>query len=97
MARIFVLFAKSSYLCSVKKKRLHVKNLYIMKRVVIISIDVYTSQLVGNYGGLLSLVSKTTVSELHQYVRFYFDRDDDFSVFSAGLYQLGILHRCVIL
>lgn len=68
-----------------------------MKRVVIVDLDVYTGRMVGSCGCLLSLVSKTIVSELHHYVRLYFDRDDDFSVFSAGLYQLGILHRCSLL
>lgn len=90
-----MLFEKSAYLCSTKIKK--IKHIKVMKRIVIISIDVYYNQLVGCQSSLLSLVSKTIVSELHQYVRFYFDRDDDFSVFSAALYQLRILHRCVIL
>lgn len=68
-----------------------------MKRVIILSIDDYNNRLVGRYSGLLSLVATTIVSELHAYVRLSFDASDDFSVFSAGLYNLGILHRCVIL
>lgn len=68
-----------------------------MKMIVILSVDDYNNRLVGYQSGLLALVSETIVSELHSYVRLVFDATDDFSVFSAGLYNLGILHRCVLL
>lgn len=67
-----------------------------MKRIVILSVESYRG-LNGRHGALLSLVSKTVMSKYSGEVRLYFDCDDDFSVFSGGLYLLAILHRCVIL
>ena len=67
-----------------------------MKRIVILSTAAHRGLLARN-GALLSLVSKTVVSKYYGEVRLYFDSDDDFSVFSAALYHLSILHRCVIL
>lgn len=67
-----------------------------MKRIVILSVPAHRG-LIERHGALLSLVSKTVVSKYHGDIRLYFASDDDFSVFSAGLYHLGILHRCVIL
>ena len=87
-----MLFAKKPYLCGTKHK-----DIKVMKKVIILSVDDYNQRLVGHQSGLLSLVSGTIVSELHAYVRLSFDAVDDFSIFSAILYNLGILHRCVIL
>lgn len=87
-----MLFDKSVYLCSVKKN----KGYKVMKRIVVLSTAAHRG-LIERHGALLSLVSKTVVSKFYGEVRLYFDSDDDFSVFSAGLYHLAILHRCVIL